>query len=73
MPKKVYWLGHLSDACQLCERPYNGIMYDCSLPQNGMWANICQICFRKTGSALGVGRGQEYQRQKDGRWLKVKG
>lgn len=41
---------------------------------SGRWANMCPECFRVYGRGqLGQGLGQKYERQDDGRWLKVEG
>lgn len=73
MPKK-YWMGKLEDECQLCKRPFAGVMYDCAIPDmGGMWGNICRRCYLEHDCHQGLGRGQEYELQKDKRWLKVGG
>jgi hypothetical protein len=41
---------------------------------HGPWATMTPRSWRKHGvSSLGTGRGQYYEKQKDGRWLKVQG
>ena len=72
MSKKTYWLGTLTDECQLCGLPFKGVMYDAALA-GGPWANICDSCFYGLGCKLGTGYGQKYKLQKDKRWLKVGG
>ena len=39
----------------------------------GPWAFMTPASFRKRGVGLGTGRGQRYEKQKDGKWLKVEG
>lgn len=39
----------------------------------GSWANMCATCHRRFGVGLGTGKGQRYERQFDGRWLKTEG
>jgi hypothetical protein len=39
----------------------------------GSWAIMTPRSHRKSGVGLGTGRGQRYERQEDGRWLKVEG
>lgn len=68
MPKPVYWNGSLPDVCQISKRPFNGVMYDAHIPGAG-WANINHDAFVRLGCSLGVGRGQKYELQDDGRWL----
>ena len=39
----------------------------------GPWATMAPASFAEFGVGLGVGRGQKYERQPDGRWLKTEG
>jgi hypothetical protein len=48
-------------------------MYDAMVPSFGQWGNIGEDAFKTHGCSLGTGRGQKYERQPDGRWLKVEG
>jgi hypothetical protein len=49
-------------------------MYDAAIARfGGQWANICQECFDAHVCRLGLGRGQKYEQQDDGKWLKVGG
>jgi hypothetical protein len=71
--RPVYWLGSL-DRCQTCRQDFNGVMYDAAIARfGGQWANICQECFDAHVCRLGLGRGQKYEQQDDGKWLKVGG
>ena len=67
-----YWCGEVERCCQVCENPYNGVMYDASLQGMG-WANVCTLCFHSYGNGLGTGRAQRYEKQSDNRWLKTGG
>lgn len=69
--KPVYWTGPL-DKCQMCGGDFVDVMYDFRT-ENGQWGNGCGWCFKDHRGALGVGRGQKYCQQDDGRWLKVEG
>ena len=40
---------------------------------NGSWALMTPDNFATFGVGLGLGRGQKYKKQKDGKWLKVEG
>lgn len=72
MPARpVYWCGEV-DVCDVCGRKFLGTMYDASVP-GVAWGNLCQRCFDDYGCSLGIGRGQRYDVQLDGRWLKVGG
>ena len=71
-PRKVYWIGTEYPDCQVCHRPFLGVMYDAGLPGAG-WGCICKNCFLEYGCRLGTGHGQKYELQKDKRWLKTGG
>jgi len=37
----------------------------------GPWANMCCDCHARCGEGVGTGKGQLYEKQTDGRWLKI--
>jgi hypothetical protein len=39
----------------------------------GPWAIMAPSTWKRHGRGLGSGRGQRYEKQTDGRWLKVEG
>jgi len=39
----------------------------------GPWGCLCMKCHARYGVGLGLGKGQHYTRQADGRWLKTGG
>jgi hypothetical protein len=41
--------------------------------RHGPWAIMSPASFVLEGIALGTGRGQKYEKQADGRWLKTEG
>lgn len=60
--------------CQLCHADFKGVMFDARLPSLfNQWGNVCGHCFVECGGRLGTGWGQKYEKQSDGRWLKVGG
>jgi hypothetical protein len=68
----VYWLSPLADVDDF-GRPYRGVMIDGATKQ-GPWANMSEASWLVNGlGRLGVGYGQKYKKQADGRWLKVEG
>ncbi|MNV23468.1 hypothetical protein D3C71_1144800 [compost metagenome] len=67
----VYWLSPLR-GCDVCDRDFLDIMYDAKTV-GGPWGNLCEDCFKTGGVGLGVGLGQMYRRQPDGRFLCVEG
>jgi hypothetical protein len=48
-------------------------MFDAYIPRFGMWGNVCRRCADHEGVTLGIGRGQRYELQNDGRFLQVEG
>ena len=70
--KKMYWIGTLNDKCDICGGSFKGLMYDCKT-SSGPWGNICHKCFKADGCSLGLGHGQKYEHQRDGKWLKTGG
>ena len=72
MSEKVYWLSPLGGFDDF-DRPYKNVMYDAKT-KFGPWANMTEESFREHGyGVLGLGKGQKYEKQSDGRWLKVEG
>lgn len=67
----VYYAGDITH-CDICEKEVGKVMYD-GMTVHGPWANMCQLCFSRYGSGIGVGKGQRYTKQEDGRWLKTGG
>lgn len=61
------------DACQLCGKHFQTLVYDAYLPLRGGWAWICPECARAEGVRTGNGRGQLYNRTPNGEWIKLKG
>lgn len=73
MSKEVYWSSPLpATGCQLLNKPFGDVMYDARLADVG-WGNWCEEAFTRYGGRLGLGLGQKYVKQADGRWLKVEG
>lgn len=74
MATETYWLSPLEDKCQTCDQPFGKLMYDMKTNM-GPWANMCNDCalLGPGIGRLGTGLGQKYQKQSDGRWLKVAG
>lgn len=65
-----YWMGSIPTKCDLCNEPITDRFYDVRLPlQGGMWANVDSACFVGSHAKLGIGRGQRYDKQPDGKFL----
>jgi hypothetical protein len=69
-----YWLGEAPIDCQTCPEKIDDCFYDAKTDY-GPWAFMCPACFHLGPglSRVGVGLGQEYTKQEDGRWLKTGG
>lgn len=70
MAKSVYWDGTPPTDCQICETPFEDKFFDAAT-RLGPWGQICPSCMDTFGYGTGKGKGQEYQKQADGSWLKV--
>lgn len=70
--KPRYWMGTAPCNCDICTLTLRSVFVDGATRQ-GPWANMCMSCHRIYGHGLGTGRGQQYEKQQDGRWLKTAG
>jgi len=72
--KRVYWSSPLEDKCQTCSLPFGDTMYDMKTV-HGPWANMCHSCAMHGHGIgkVGLGFGQKYEKQPDGKWLKTEG
>lgn len=68
-PKK-YWLGGTN--CDMCQQPIKKELFDAKTTM-GPWGTLCKTHYEELGVGLGVGSGQRYEEQQDGRWLLVEG
>ena len=72
MDNVQYWLSPLGELDDFGV-PYGNVMYDAATTQ-GPWANMSQSSWRRYGRGkLGLGYGQKYEKQSNGRWMKVEG
>ncbi len=73
----IYWLGSKIEMCDICQTLFEiygseaEFVYGATAA--GLWAIMCPTCFQTYGRELGLGRGQLYKKQPDGRWKKVAG
>jgi len=72
--KKVYWLSPAPAKCDTCDTPIQNVFVD-GKTEYGPWGCLCMSCFTLGPGIgkLGTGFGQKYQKQQDGKWLKVEG
>jgi hypothetical protein len=66
-----YWSGKAPPWCELCERPFMTDVFIDGKTIYGSWGYMCESCHTTHGIGLGIGRGQEYTKQSDGRWMKT--
>lgn len=69
--KSKYWVGKPPARCELCGDPIRMTFTDGATGRG--WANMCPCCFGLYGLGHGTGRGQQYTKQRDGKWLKTQG
>ena len=69
--RQVFWRGFI-DSCDICRGEIADQFVD-GKTTYGPWGILCLRCHKDKGCGLGMGRGQRYERQDDGRWLKVEG
>ena len=58
--------------CDMCNKLIGSEFVD-GATDRGPWANMCMACFSRYGRGLGMGRGQHYQKQEDGKFHKIAG
>jgi hypothetical protein len=69
-----YWLSPPPELCDTCQLPIHHVFYDMKTTM-GPWGCLCVACamFGPGIGRTGPGLGQRYDRQPDGRWLKMEG
>jgi len=70
--KQRFWIGDKPDKCQLTDKPIKDKFVD-GATVYGPWAIMLPETHAEYGKGLGIGRGQLYEKQADGRWLKMEG
>jgi len=71
-PPARYWLGTPPTRCDACGFTLARVFLDAAT-RRGRWGILCPGCHAEIGLGVGTGRGQRYERQPDGRWLKTAG
>lgn len=72
MSKQVFHANPPSE-CDLCEEAIDQEFADALIPDYGSWGSVCPNCAGAQRVGYGLGRGQRYCRQADGRYMKVEG
>lgn len=69
-----YWMGTPPETCDTCEAAIDLEFID-GATKMGPWAHMCPTCFILGPglNKLGLGIGQRYQKQDDGRFKKIGG
>lgn len=70
MKQPTYWLSEVPKSCDICHNEITTTFID-GKTSFGPWANMCGTCHDLYGVGLGIGKGQKYQKQSDGRFLKI--
>ena len=76
---KKYWYGSKPTECEVCKHAIKDTFLDARLriEMAGSvwhgWGKVCEACHAAYGCGTGIGKGQKYQKQKDGTWLKIEG
>lgn len=71
MTVQKYWSGTPGSLDDF-GRPIDNVFID-GKTQMGPWATMAPDSYSLLGVGLGLGRGQRYEKQADGRWRKVEG
>jgi len=58
--------------CDICKRPIENEFVD-GKTLFGPWANMCMTCHLINGVGLGTGKGQHYQKDENGKFVKISG
>jgi hypothetical protein len=74
MKTQKFWTGSAPHHCDICGEILSTAFVDGKW-QGRAWANMCVECHggSQGGGQLGLGIGQKYEKQEDGRWLKTGG
>lgn len=72
--KQIVWSSPVPTKCDTCDTPITDKFYDASTAF-GAWATMCPTCHHlgPGRGALGPAKGQEYTKQKNGRFVKTAG
>lgn len=66
------WLGAVPQKCDIGGEPITDTFVD-GATKSGPWANMCPKCAKTHGRGIGVGKGQLYQKNDAGKFVKIKG
>ena len=66
------WIGPPPAKCDVCHEPIQRMFFDC-LTDFGPWGCLCPSCHALHGYGIGQGRGQRYERDNNGNYIKTGG
>lgn len=72
MTKQKMWMGNPPKACDICTTAFTTCFID-GKTTSGPWANMCVGCHKRHGCGLGLGKGQRYDKNAEGQWIKAGG
>jgi len=74
MKVQKFWIGSFPRSCDICCNQITTNFVDGIIVRGGCgWAIVCVECHKKYGFGLGVGKGQKYEKQPNGKFLKIAG
>ena len=73
MQKLIFWMGPVPEHCDITYVPITDKFIDGVSHAMHAWAIMHPDAHKEFGDGLGTGKGQEYTKQADGRWLKTAG
>jgi hypothetical protein len=71
IPRERYWQGPVRNIDDFDQAITDTFIDGATI--YGPWAMMTPASHRLYGQGLGTGRGQKYEKQSDGQWLKVEG
>jgi hypothetical protein len=69
--KEKFWMGH-KPKCDFCGIDPM-VFVDGKVKGISSWAIMCPDCFNQFGVNLGVGKGQMYEKDKEGKFILIAG
>jgi hypothetical protein len=73
MARTRYWMGSLPTRCEMTSKPIIDRFVDGATKNGGPWGILHPDTFASYGYTPAPGVGQLYEKQPDGRWMKIEG
>jgi len=71
--KPRIWYGAVPTTCDFSGQPIVNVFIDGRMPGTSRWGNFHPTSFANLGGKVSPGNRQKYERQADGRFLKIGG